>query len=74
MAMRAYRSGEGEMVDEICQHYYGRTRGVVEKVLALDENKGLAGRGPRLAAGTLVYLPEIEEPAGAGDRQEEIWD
>lgn len=56
--MITYRAKEGEMVDGICQDYYGRTRGVVEQVLAA--NPGLAAQGPRLPAGTLVRLPEIE--------------
>ncbi|MDT8428482.1 MAG: tail protein X [Pseudomonadales bacterium] len=53
-----YRAKEGEMVDEICWLRYGKTRGVVEKVLAA--NPGLAAKGPRLPAGTLVELPEID--------------
>jgi phage tail protein X len=56
--MALYRAKDGEMVDEICHLYYGRTRGVVEKVY--EANRGLADLGPRLPAGTLVELPEIE--------------
>lgn len=59
--MALYRAKDGEIVDEICQLYYGRTSGVVEQVLAA--NPGLAELGPRLPAGTLVELPEIEETA-----------
>ncbi|SEO69296.1 tail protein X [Aquisalimonas asiatica] len=57
--MAVYRAKEGEMVDEICHMYYGKTRGVVERVLAA--NKGLASLGPRLPAGTLVELPDFDE-------------
>lgn len=56
--MATYRAKAGEMVDEICQLYYGRTAGVVEQVY--EANRGLAELGPRLPAGTLVELPEIE--------------
>lgn len=56
--MATYRAKDGEMVDEICQLYYGRTQGVVERVYAA--NRGLAALGPRLPAGTLVELPEVE--------------
>ena len=68
--MITYRAKEGEMVDGICQDYYGRTRGVVEQVLAA--NPGLAAQGPRLPAGTLVRLPEIEGVEGAEAMN--IWD
>lgn len=56
--MATYRAKDGEMVDEICQMYYGQTLGVVEQVYAA--NRGLAELGPRLPAGTLVELPDIE--------------
>jgi phage tail protein X len=52
-----YRCKEGDMLDEICHHYYGQTAGVVEQVLAA--NSGLAALGPVLPVGTLVTLPEI---------------
>lgn len=61
--MATYRAKDGEMVDEICQLYYGRTQGVVERVYAA--NRGLAALGPRLPAGALVVLPEIEEVSGS---------
>lgn len=69
--MATYRAKDGEMVDEICQLYYGRTQGVVERVYAA--NRGLAALGPRLPAGTLVVLPEIENEAGTR-RRAKIWD
>jgi phage tail protein X len=69
--MATYRAKDGEMVDEICQLYYGRTQGVVERVYAA--NRGLAALGPRLPAGTLVVLPEIENEAVTRKRAE-IWD
>lgn len=58
--MATYRAKEGETVDEICWMFYGRTRGVVEQVYQAQQNKGLAALGPRLPAGTLVELPEID--------------
>lgn len=68
--MATYRAKDGEMVDDICQQYYGRTLGVVEQVYAA--NRGLAELGPRLPAGTLVELPDIEEPE-ASVRYPELW-
>ncbi|MCS4503905.1 tail protein X [Arhodomonas aquaeolei] len=72
--MATYRAKEGETVDEICWMYYGRTRGVVEQVYAHAKNKGLAALGPRLPAGALVELPEIEGLEGVRERYEELWD
>ena len=53
-----YRTQAGDMLDEICWLYYGRTRGTVETVL--EANPGLADYGPVLPAGVLVTLPIIE--------------
>ena len=69
--MATYRAQAGEMVDEICQLYYGRTAGVVEQVY--EANRGLAELGPRLPAGALVELPEIE-PAETETVYPELWD
>lgn len=56
-----YRAKEGETLDLICWHIYGRcTGGTVEQVL--DANPGLAQLGPVLPVGTLVTLPEITKP------------
>lgn len=56
-----YRAKEGETLDLICWHIYGRgTAGTVEQVL--EANPGLAALGPILPVGTLVTLPEISEP------------
>jgi phage tail protein X len=56
----AYRTKDGDTVDLICWHIYGRTSGIVEQVL--NANPSLASLGPLLPAGTLVALPTIEEP------------
>lgn len=69
--MATYRAQAGEMVDEICQLYYGRTAGVVEQVY--EANRGLAELGPRLPAGTLVELPEVEQ-AATETVYPELWD
>lgn len=69
--MATYRAKAGEMVDEICQLYYGRTAGVVEQVY--EANRGLAELGPRLPAGTLVELPEVGQ-AETETVYPELWD
>ncbi len=55
-----YTTVAGDMVDALCQHYYGRTRGAVEQVYAA--NRGLADRGLVLPASVHVLLPEFTEP------------
>lgn len=63
-----YRAKSGDMLDEICYHYYGHTTGVIEQVLAA--NHGLANLGPALPVGTLVTLPDV---AAAEKEQVNIW-
>lgn len=67
-----YRTQDGDMVDEICWLYYGRTRGTVERVL--EANKGLADRGPILPAGVLITLPTIEDQEAQSAPLKEPWD
>ena len=49
-------ASQGDTVDSLCWHYYGRTAGVTEAVL--DANPGLADFGPIIPHGTPVNLPE----------------
>lgn len=71
--MATYRAKEGEMLDEICHLYYGRTRGVVEQVLAA--NPGLCELPHRLPAGTLVELPDLHQDRDtAVTKYSEVWD
>ena len=51
---------QNDTIDSICWRYYGRSSGVVEKVL--DENPQLAEIGVILPIGTEVILPDIETP------------
>jgi phage tail protein X len=53
------RSNQGDTVDFICWRQYGRTIGVVERVL--NANPGLAEMGEILPIGTLIELPNIIE-------------
>lgn len=53
-----YRSKEGDTLDEICYHYYGKTNGAVEQVLIA--NPGLASLGAILPLGTIITLPDIQ--------------
>lgn len=49
-----------DTVDEICWRVYGRSSGVVEKVL--EANPKLAEHDAFLPIGTEVILPDIETP------------
>lgn len=54
-----YRSKEGDTVDRIVWHYYGRQdNGIFERVL--EANPGIADQGPVLPEGLRVKLPKIE--------------
>lgn len=55
-----YISKDGETLDFICWVHYGRTTGVVEKVL--KANRHLAEFGAVLSAGIRITLPTLDEP------------
>ena len=55
-----YVSKDGENLDFICWLHYGRTAGVVEKVLCA--NRHLAEVGAVLSAGIRINLPPMDEP------------
>ncbi|MFW7382259.1 MAG: tail protein X [Oligoflexus sp.] len=67
--MLQYETVEGDVVDEICFRFYGRTRDVVEQVYAV--NRHLSKYDVILPAGVKISLPEIkEEPR----RELLLWD
>lgn len=60
MAAQVYRTKQGDMLDWVCWHQYGRTEGVVEKVL--EANPELAETLPYLPENVFILLPDIEGP------------
>lgn len=52
-----YTTSENDVLDAICFAHYGKTSGVVEKVL--DVNRGLCEYGPFIPAGVEIVLPEF---------------
>lgn len=56
--MTQYRTKENDMLDAICQRYYGKQSKAVE--IVYEANRGLADYGPVLPAGLIIELPEIE--------------
>ncbi|GAB6176176.1 tail protein X [Desulfobaculum senezii] len=65
-----YRTKDGDMVDALCHRHYGRTAGTVEAVL--EANPGLADKGPVLAAGVAIFLPDLPDPEP--DEGVSLWD
>lgn len=51
---------QNDTIDAICWRYYGRSSGVVEKVLVA--NPHLSELGVILPLGTSLILPDIETP------------
>lgn len=58
--MTIYTTVDGDTIDLICHRHYGRTDGVVEKVLTL--NRHLENHGAILPNGVKILMPTIEEP------------
>lgn len=54
---RTIRTSEGDRLDALCQHVYGRLAGSVEAVLAA--NPGLAGEPQPFAAGIVIDFPDL---------------
>jgi phage tail protein X len=63
------RTSDGDLLDTICQHYYGHLIGTVEAVL--DANQGLADEPQPLRAGLLISLPDV---VSAVDESVTLWD
>ena len=63
------RTSEGDVLDTLCQHYYGHLNGSVETVL--NANQGLADEPQPFRAGVLVQLPELINAANA---TVQLWD
>ncbi len=63
------RTSDGDLLDTLCQHYYGHLKGVVEAVLAA--NQGLADVAQPYPAGVLIVLPDLP---GTTDAVVSLWD
>ena len=55
--MTEYMTRDGDMLDEICLNFYGKTEGMVEEVLKV--NRELADVGEVLPSRIKIMLPEI---------------
>ncbi|MDD1014702.1 tail protein X [Pseudomonas rubra] len=63
------RTAEGDVLDTLCQHYYGHLNGTVEAVLAA--NQGLAEQPQPFCSGVLILLPELPTTS---DATVQLWD
>ncbi|KAA3532814.1 MULTISPECIES: tail protein X [Pseudomonas] len=52
------RTSDGDLLDTLCQHYYGHLNGSVEAVL--DANQGLADEPQPYRAGVQILLPDLQ--------------
>ncbi|WP_460416487.1 tail protein X [Pseudomonas sp. microsymbiont 2] len=66
---RTCKTSEGDMLDTLCQHYYGHLGGTLEAVL--NANQGLADEAQPFRAGVKIQLPEL--PVTASDAVQ-LWD
>ncbi|WP_194790110.1 tail protein X [Pseudomonas sp. UFMG81] len=62
-------TSEGDLLDTLCQHYYGQLDGTVEAVL--DANQGLADEAQPFRAGVRIVLPAL--PVVTGNTLQ-LWD
>ncbi|WP_207869412.1 tail protein X [Pseudomonas sp. 51_B] len=63
------RTSEGDLLDTLCQAYYGHLLGTVEAVM--EANQGLADEPQPFRAGVLITFPERP----ASDAEEvTLWD
>jgi phage tail protein X len=67
--MNSYTTKQGETVDQVCQRHYGKTAGVTEEVLRV--NQGLAAKGAILPMGTVIKLPRM--PATKTIKLQPLW-
>ncbi len=59
MTTQYYLTRDGDMLDQICFNFYGRTNNATEFVL--NANPGLAKLGPVYQAMIKISLPELPE-------------
>ena len=63
------RTSDGDLLDTICNNFYGHLFGTVEAVL--NANQGLADEAQPYRAGVLIVLPDLPKPI---EEQVTLWD
>ncbi|NWE18025.1 tail protein X [Pseudomonas sp. P7548] len=54
------RTSDGDLLDTICNNYYGHLVGTVEAVFGA--NQGLADEAQPYRAGVVIFLPDLPAP------------
>lgn len=54
-----YTTSDGDVLDAICNKYYGATSGIIEQVI--EANRHLELEADIFTAGTKITLPEITQ-------------
>ena len=62
------RTSDGDLLDTICNNFYGHLVGTVEAVL--NANQGLADEAQPYRAGVLIVLPDLPKPI---EEQVTLW-
>lgn len=62
------RTSDGDLLDTICNNFYGHLVGTVEAVL--NANQGLAEEAQPYRAGVLIVLPDLPKPI---EEQVTLW-
>ena len=57
--MITYVTKDGDVLDAICWKFYGKTSGILEKVL--ETNRHLAELGAIFSAGVKIVLPDLPQ-------------
>ncbi|MFM2476350.1 tail protein X [Celerinatantimonas sp. MCCC 1A17872] len=63
-----YRTRDGDVLDQICNDYYGRSSAIID---VYDANPGLVDYGAILPAGIEITLPDLAAPVAQGTS---LWD
>lgn len=63
------RTSDGDLLDTICNNFYGYLVGTVEAVL--NANQGLADEAQPYRADVLIVLPDLPKPI---EEQVTLWD
>lgn len=60
MADQNYLTRAGDVIDDLCNRYYGNTdSATITAVYEANRALALASQGPELAAGLVIVLPDI---------------
>ena len=58
------RTASGDVLDTMCQNYYGHLNGSIEAVL--NANQGLSDEVQPFRAGVMIVLPDLVVPSEEG--------